>query len=98
MEWKFCGEAIEWRGPAPFVFVPTPAEVAAELSVAARHASYGWGCLPVIVQIGETEFRTSLIPRNGTYFVPIKLAVQRSESVRIGQPVGLTVRLAPPRG
>lgn len=93
MEWSFSGETIEWRGPAPFVFLPTPPEVSAELAEAARHASYGWGCLPVTGQIGDTEFSTSLIPRDGVYLVPIKVAVQRAESVTVDQTVAVRLRL-----
>lgn len=92
----FSGEVVEWRGPAPFLFVPIPEEHVAELRFAAREASYGWGCVPVTARIGETEFVTSLFPRGETYFLPVKVAVQRAEQVSIGDRVGaaITVRRA----
>jgi hypothetical protein len=83
----FVAEIVEWRGPAPFLFVPVPEEHVAELRYAAREASYGWGCVPVQARIGATDFTTALFPRNETYFLPVKVAVQRAERVVIGQRV-----------
>jgi hypothetical protein len=83
----FAAEIVEWRGPAPFLFVPVPEEHVAELRYAAREASYGWGCVPVAARIGETGFTTALLPRGETYYLPVKVAVQRAESVVIGDRV-----------
>ena len=47
----FAGTVIEWRGPAPFLFVPVPAAHVDELRLAARLASYGWGVVPVKVAV-----------------------------------------------
>ena len=33
MEFRFEGEIVEWRGPAPFYFVPLPDDVAAEIKL-----------------------------------------------------------------
>ncbi len=83
----FTGAIAEWRGPAPFLFVPVPDEHVAELRFAAREASYGWGCLPATARIGDTDFTTSLFPRGATYFLPVKVAVQRAEGVGLGDRV-----------
>lgn len=83
----FAGEVVEWRGPAPFLFVPVPEEHLAELRYAAREASYGWGCVPVAARIGATDFTTSLFPRGETYFLPVKVAVQRAEGIGLGDRV-----------
>lgn len=83
----FAGEIVEWRGPAPFLFVPVPEAHVAELRYAAREASYGWGCIPVTARIGATGFTTSLFPRSETYFLPVKVAVQRAEGVGLGDRV-----------
>lgn len=93
----FGGAIIEWRGPAPFLFVPVPEEHVAELRYAAREASYGWGCIPVAARIGDTAFTTSLFPRGETYLVPVKVAVQRAEGVGLGDVVDaeITVRRGP---
>jgi hypothetical protein len=87
----FAGEIVEWRGPAPFLFVPVPDEHVAELRYAAREASYGWGCVPVAARIGRTDFATSLFPRGETYFLPVKVAVQRAEGVGLGDRVATVI-------
>lgn len=89
---EFDGEIISWRGPAPFLFVPVPDDLSEEIRAVSRRASYGWGCIPVKATIGGTEFTTSLFPKDGRYLVPVKVVVQRAESVGEGDTV--TVKLS----
>jgi len=92
VEWTFTGEVIEWRGPAPYLFVAmTPGE-SEDLKEAARGLIY-WGQVPVRVTIGRTEFTTALFPRDGCYLVPVKAAVQRAEAIGEGATVEVAVRL-----
>lgn len=95
MTFTFEAGVISWKGPAPFVFVPAPSDVATAIKEASRQLSYGWGCIPATVSLGQTTFTTSLIPRNDTYVVPIKVAVQRAENVEVGDTVRLSVMLNP---
>lgn len=97
MEIEFSAEAISWRGPAPFVFVPVPAEEADLIAQRAAELTYGWGAIPVRARIGRTDFTTSLFPRDGTYLVPVKLAVQRAEEVEVGDVVKVHLRLGAER-
>jgi hypothetical protein len=90
---EFSGEVIEWRGPAPFFFVPVPQDLSDEIKSVSRIVTYGWGCIPVSLQVGETRATTALIPRKGIYMVPIKVAVQRAEGVGLGDLIGLRVEL-----
>jgi hypothetical protein len=92
MEWAFTGEVIEWRGPAPYLFVAMTAEDSEDLREAARGLIY-WGQVPVQVTIGGTGFATALFPRGGRYLVPVKAAVQRAEAIGEGAVVGVVVRL-----
>ena len=84
MVFEFESAVIEWRGPAPFYFATTPEKITAEIETSAGHLSYGWGCIPVDVTIGKTTFYTALIPRDGTYFVPLKAAVRKAENISLG--------------
>lgn len=94
MIFEFSGETIYWRGPAPFIFVPAPPEIAAEIKSLSAMVTYGWGCIPVTAQIGDTKFTTSLFPRNGTYLVPVKVVVQKAEGVKVGDFVNVQIELA----
>ena len=89
----FEGEIIEWRGPAPFLFVPVPDEHVGEIRWAAREASYGWGVIPVDARIGEVAFTTSLFPKDGSYLLPVKVAVQRVANVGLGDKVRVRMRI-----
>jgi hypothetical protein len=88
----FSGELWFWKGPAPWHFVTVPDEACAALEDASALVSYGWGMIPVTAQIGQTRWRTSLFPKDGTYVVPVKAAVQRAEGLALGDVV--SVRLA----
>lgn len=91
---RFSGRVILWRGPAPFFFVAVPDAHVGEIRFAAHEASYGWGCVPVCVVIGDTRFRTSLFPKDGGYLVPLKAAVRAAIGVDLGSDIAirLTIR------
>lgn len=93
MEFDFEAEIIEWRGPAPYLFVTMPPEQADELALAARDLSYGWGCIPAAGRVGDTDFTTSLFPRDGGYLVPVKTAVQRAEGIGLGDVIHIALRV-----
>jgi hypothetical protein len=84
---EFAGEIWYWRGPAPFHFVTVPEDVSADIRAVSPLVSYGWGVIPVSVRIGETEFKTSLFPKDGGYVVPIKDAVRHAEGLALGDTV-----------
>jgi hypothetical protein len=88
---EFSGTLFHWRGPAPFHFVRVPEEEAELLHQLAPVVSYGWGMIPVRVRIGETEWTTSLWPKEGSYLLPVRDAVRRSEGIRLDD--GVHVRM-----
>ena len=92
-EIAFAAEIVHWRGPAPYLFLPVPAEHVGEVRYAARLASYGWGCVPVAARIGGTDFTSSLFPRGDTYLLPVKVAVQRAEGIVLGDRIAFEMRI-----
>jgi hypothetical protein len=95
MNIEFSGKIWFWKGPAPWYFVTVPAKQSRDLNVISALVSYGWGVIPVQVRIGETEWKTSLFPKDGCYLVPIKASVQKAENIGEGDKVTiwLEVRL-----
>lgn len=91
MEFEFSGEMWFWKGPAPWHFITVPAELGRELHGMASALTYGWGMIPANVLIGDTEWRTALWPKDGSYIVPVKAAVRKLEDLKVGDQV--TVRL-----
>ncbi|RAG87270.1 DUF1905 domain-containing protein [Streptacidiphilus pinicola] len=95
MDLVFSGTVIEWRGPAPYYFVPVPEQQCADIHEVATQASYGWGVIPVEARVGGDAFTTSLFPKDGGYLLPLKAAVRLPQRLTTGDPVRveLTVRL-----
>ena len=95
MEFTFAGRVIEWRGPAPYYYLPVPDEESADIREVAAMATYGWGVIPVEARIGETVFTTSLFPKDGGYLLPLKNAVRSPQGLSAGSDVTveMTVRL-----
>jgi len=89
MEVSFDGEVWFWRGPSPYHFVTVPEDECAELRATARFVTYGWGMIPVTARIGDTEWTTSLFPKNGGYIVPLKDRVREAEDLDVGDAVSI---------
>ena len=93
MEFSFSGTVWEWRGPAPYHFVSVPMEIAKEIKELASAVTYGWGMIPVAGRIGNTSFTTSLWAKNGTYAVPLKDVVRKSEGMSLGDEIAVELQL-----
>jgi hypothetical protein len=87
----FQGPVWEWRGPAPHHFVTVPEAEAGMLEAVSEMVTYGWGMIPVAVTMGNTEWTTSLWPKDGGYIVPLKAAARRAEKVEVGDVVDLVL-------
>jgi hypothetical protein len=53
--------------------------------------------IPVRVRIGETEWETSLWPKDGGYVLPLKDAIRRAESLKEGDSVTVGMTAEPRR-
>ena len=91
MDLEVTGDVWEWRGTAPYYFVTVPDEESAQLREVAAGVTYGWGMIPVRGRVGDTDFDTSLWPKDGRYVVPLKDAVRDAEGVVEGDVVTVTL-------
>lgn len=89
----FIGTVIEWRGPAPFLFVVLPPDRVEEVRHAARLASYGWGVVPVQAAVNGVAFTTSLFPKDGGYLLPLKVAARKAAAIGLGDEVTVEIRV-----
>ena len=92
MEIEFSGELVEWRGPAPYHFVPLPPDDADLVDEVKADVVY-WGVVPVRARIGATAFTTSMFPREDTWFLPVKDAVRRAEQLELGDVVDVRLQV-----
>ncbi len=95
MQFEFTEKIWFWRGPSPWTFVTVPEEQSSDLKSISELVTYGWGMIPVLARIGNTEWKTSLWPKDGRYIVPIKPSVQKAEELSVGDlvTISLEVRL-----
>lgn len=91
MRITFDGKIFYWRGPAPHYFVSVPEEQSLDLKAISGFVTYGWGMIPVRVQIGGSQWTTSLFPKDGRYLVPIRLNIRKAEDLEVDDEV--TVQL-----
>ena len=91
MHIEFSGKIFIWKGPAPWFFVTVPEKESGDLKAISGIVTYGWGVIPVHVRIGNTEWKTSLFPKDGLYLVPLRASVRKAENLAEGDMV--TVRL-----
>ncbi|TLN26583.1 DUF1905 domain-containing protein [bacterium] len=89
MTLEFRGKIWFWHGPAPWYFVTVPEEQSRDLRAILGLVTYGWGMIPVTARIGDTEWRTSMFPKDGRYVVPIKASVRRKEDLELDDEVAL---------
>jgi hypothetical protein len=93
MDIEFIGKIWFWKGPAPWYFVTIPAKQCRGLKAISSVVTYGWGVIPVHVRIGNTEWTTSLFPKDGRYIVPIKVSVRKAEQLEEGDDVAIQLEV-----
>jgi predicted nucleic acid-binding protein len=93
VDWEFDAEVFQWRGPAPYFFVATPAHVDEFLRSHLGELTYGWGGIPARVRVGDTEVTTSLMPKDGVYLLPLKVALRRAEGIDDGDHVRVRLQV-----
>lgn len=93
MNIQFSGKIWFWKGPAPWYFVTVPEKECRDLKAISGFVTYGWGMIPVTVQIGRTKYKTSLWPKDGTYIVPIRASVREAENLEEGDQVSVRLQV-----
>jgi hypothetical protein len=93
MNIEFDGKIWFWKGPAPHYFVTVPVEQCYDLKAVSGFVTYGWGMIPVNVRIGNTEWKTSLFPKDGRYIVPLKAIVRKAENLEEGDTVTIQLEV-----
>jgi hypothetical protein len=91
MNIEFSGKIWFWHGPSPYYYVTVPEQQSLDLKWISGAVTYGWGVIPVRARIGQTEWKTSLFPKDGRYLVPIKDSVRKAENLELDDEV--TIRL-----
>jgi len=97
-EFKCKGEIFEWRGPSPFYFVALDTRTANIVKEWARELSYGWGVIHIHGEIKKSAFDTAIIPKDGTYYIPIKDAIRKKLKLELEDRVTIHFNLGKSKG
>jgi hypothetical protein len=87
-----------WRyeGPSAWYFVTLPANMSAELKAIYSQQSPGWGSLPVVVSIMDTQWKTSIFfdTKRNAYLLPIKAEVRKKLKLVEGDELHVTINVS----
>jgi len=90
---KCKSEIWLWKGKAAWHFITIPLKLSKEIK-AFDIPRKGFGSVAVKVTIGNTTWQTSIFPeKKGTYVLPIKAAVRKSENLKSGDKVSVKITL-----
>ena len=96
MNYQFTSELWEYHGKGAWFFVTLPIEIAEDIWFKQKMniggKARGFASIPVIVQVGKTEWQTSIFraKKINSYILPIKSAVRHAEKLSTGQSVSVS--------
>ncbi|MEO6728843.1 MAG: DUF1905 domain-containing protein [Candidatus Dojkabacteria bacterium] len=93
--YTFTSQLWLYPGKAAWVFIILPMAIAQEISFLFEEKKRGWGSIKISATIGETTWDTSIFPdkRTGSYFLPVKQAVRKSEALREKEDIEVTLEI-----
>jgi hypothetical protein len=94
-EYKLRSKVLLYPGMTGWHFLSVPKKESAEIKKACAGKTKGWGSLPVEAKIGKTTWKSSIFPdsKSGTYLLPLKAAIRRSESISASDTITFSIKL-----
>lgn len=88
----FKSEVWLYDGPAAWHFVTVNKRISKQLKDMFGRGR-GFGSIRVEVTIGKSHWETSVFPdKSGVYFLPLKAAIRKSEQIKAGQTITITIQ------
>lgn len=96
--YKIKSKVWLYPGMSGWHFLTVPKKESEAIKKVHGKNARGWGSLPVTATIGKTSWRTSIVPdsKSGTYLLPLKAAVRRTEGIDAGDSVHYCVDINTP--
>lgn len=93
--YNFSSKVIVYPGMGGWRFLVIPKNLGKEIKEKFGKYAAGWGSLRVLASIGNTHWNTSIFPdrKAGTYLLPLKATVRKSETIADGAKVHCTIVL-----
>ena len=96
MKFGFKERVWIWPGgTAAWHFVNVPKDISEKIKKKYGANARGWGSLRVSAKLGKSTWQTSIFPdkRSGTYLLPMKASIRKTEGVYDGDLVNLKCEL-----
>lgn len=90
MHFSFEARVWKWPGDLGWFFVSVPKDIYKEIK-----EKKGKGLIRTEVTVGETVWKTSLLPHtlSGTYLLALKASVRKKEEIFEGDTVSLSIKV-----
>lgn len=94
-EYKLKAKVWLWQGQNPWHFINVDKKASDKIKKDFEAFKKGWGSLPVKVSIKNTKWETSIFPdkRSGTYLLPLKASVRKSEEIIAGDTISFQIKI-----
>ena len=91
----FSAELWMYHGKGAWHFMTLPEEDSEQIKFLSSQERRGWGSVPVTASIGQTTWKTSVLPdtKAGAYLLPVKAEVRKKEKIEAGNIVTVTLKL-----
>ena len=82
-----------YHGQSAWHFISLPKMLSVKIKKMFLGLERGFGSLPIIARIGNTEWKTSIFPdkKAGVYLLPIKVKVRKVEEIKAGDKILITI-------
>lgn len=97
-EFRFKAKVEKFSLPASWYFVTVPEKILKEVK-SQKPKTIGYGFYPVLVTVGKTVWKTSLLPMGNKtgekrFFIALKAEVRKKEAIEEGQLKAISFTLA----
>jgi hypothetical protein len=90
---KFKSEIQLWQGKAAWHFIIISKKLSLQIKGFEEKPRKGFGSMPVQVNVGKSQWKTSIFPKDGTYLLPIKALIRKNEKISAGDRVEVELTL-----
>lgn len=84
-----------YPGMTGWHFVDVNKKASREIKANFGHGGRGFGSIPVIVTVGQTSWKTSIVPdkKSDTYLLPLKAEVRQKEDIQSGEIINYSIEI-----
>lgn len=91
--YRLKSKVLKYPGPRGWHFVDIDKKTSTRIKKRFSHIKRGWRSLPVLVQLSQSQWQTSIFPLKDYYLLAIKAAIRKKENIIEGDLVNFTIKI-----